>query len=505
MQPSSVKGTAPTRQPSVASRTRATPSAGGAKEVDSSSLAGSGCTAISSNASLYSETCSSKQHFANKSTKFLGAVYARGSQRLGGYLQLCGYTPPSSSSNSTNRDTSNSTSNRTSNGTSSTTPHSSSSAPDIDTACGPIYERGIDSIIARQSGKGCRSQACRSESRRAEDNQRSKDDNSSFGRIIRGLMHLIPFDPAVCKETPSPQNTILTAILCIGTFLSYLPQHIKIVSRRSSDGISPYFILLGAAGAGSNITNIILLQFIALQCCTVQTLGVCVASLLGIVQVLIQGSMFYITFTLYMWFFPRENKYKTVGAIDSGDGRAAAAATEESRPLLSPGATAKQPTVEWQTALWVMSAVVTHATICILMSSLLVAVVGPYAAPTRTWASLLGLFSLCLTCIQFLPQILKTWRSGVVGALSIPMMLMQTPGGFLFAYSIAIRPGVNWSSWISTFVAATLQGVLLVICLIFDAREKRQHVIVVSSDTHPAQPSEQQPQQALPPAPNQHE
>ncbi|KAJ2397505.1 hypothetical protein GGI23_003513, partial [Coemansia sp. RSA 2559] len=97
-------------------------------------------------------------------------------------------------------------------------------------------------------------------------------------------MHLIPFDPAVCKETPSPQNTILTAILCIGTFLSYLPQHIKIVSRRSSDGISPYFILLGTAGAGSNITNIILLQFMALQCCTVQTLGVCVASLLGIVQ-----------------------------------------------------------------------------------------------------------------------------------------------------------------------------------------------------------------------------
>ncbi|KAJ2184690.1 hypothetical protein GGH18_004589 [Coemansia sp. RSA 530] len=53
------------------------------------------------------------------------------------------------------------------------------------------------------------------------------------------------------------------------------------------------------------------------------------------------------------------------------------------------------------------------------------------------------------------------------------MMLMQTPGGFLFAYSIAIRPGVNWSSWISTFVAATLQGVLLAICLVFDAREKR--------------------------------
>ncbi|KAJ1993206.1 hypothetical protein GGI25_003752 [Coemansia spiralis] len=306
------------------------------------------------------------------------------------------------------------------------------------------------------------------------------------------------FDPAVCREVPSSQNTILTALLCIGTFLSYLPQHLKILSRRSSDGISPYFILLGTVGAGSNITNIILLQFVALQCCTVQTVGVCIASLLGVAQVCIQGSMFYITFILYMTFFPEQNKYKNTRSNDGTQSNtiagAGVGADNESQPLLSSN-TPKQPTLEWKTALWVTTAVVTHATICIFMSTLLVVVVGPYAAPTRTWASLLGLFSLFLTCMQFLPQISKTWRAGAVGALSIPMMLMQTPGGFLFAYSIAIRPGVNWSSWISTFVAATLQGVLLVICLVFDAREKRARVIssfaqqsdnaVISDDSTP--------------------
>ncbi|KAJ2783969.1 monovalent cation:H+ antiporter, CPA1 (nhx1) [Coemansia interrupta] len=274
-------------------------------------------------------------------------------------------------------------------------------------------------------------------------------------------------DPTLCGEAPSSQNTILTALLCIGTFLSYLPQHIKILQRRSSDGLSPYFILLGTVGAGSNITNIILLQFIALQCCTVQTLGVCVASLLGIVQVCIQGLMFYITFVLYMVFFPEQNKYEPVGE-DAEEG-----SSGESSPLLR-ARSKGVATVEWQTALWVSAAVATHATVCLVMSTLLVAVVGPYAGPTRTWASLLGLFSLCLTCLQFFPQIIKTWRAKTVGALSIPMMLMQTPGGFLFAYSIAIRPGVNWSSWISTFMAATLQGVLLAICLMFEARAKQE-------------------------------
>ncbi|KAJ1733235.1 hypothetical protein LPJ61_001664 [Coemansia biformis] len=285
------------------------------------------------------------------------------------------------------------------------------------------------------------------------------------------------FDPTVCGDVPSSHNTLLTALLCMGTFLSYLPQHLKILGRRSSDGISPYFILLGAAGAGSNITNIILLQFIALQCCTVQTLGVCLASLLGIAQVCIQGGMFYITFVLYMVFFPEQSKYECVGSEPAGEGDGDGETESEARLLLPPGGGGgggvRRATLEWTTALWVAAAVATHASICILMSTLLVMAVGPYAAPTRTWASLLGLFSLCLTCMQFFPQILKTWRSGVVGALSIPMMLMQTPGGFVFAYSIAIRPGVNWSSWISTFVAASLQAVLLAICLVFDAREKQ--------------------------------
>ncbi|KAJ2822230.1 hypothetical protein GGI24_004003 [Coemansia furcata] len=152
--------------------------------------------------------------------------------------------------------------------------------------------------------------------------------------------------------------------------------------------------------------------------------------------------MFYITFILYMSFFPEDSKYE--GLADGADTEE----DSESRPLLLPRSSSNNnnkgpPSVEWQTAMWVAGAVVLHAGVCVFMSVLLVTVIGPYAAPTRTWASLLGLFSLCLTCLQFFPQIIKTWRSGNVGALSIPMMLMQTPGGFVFAYSIAIRPGVN--------------------------------------------------------------
>lgn len=53
----------------------------------------------------------------------------------------------------------------------------------------------------------------------------------------------------------------------------------------------------------------------------------------------------------------------------------------------------------------------------------------------------------------------------MVGALSIPAMLMQTPGSFLFCYTIAMSPGTNFTSWITYFVGGCLQGILLILCI----------------------------------------
>ncbi|ORY07833.1 hypothetical protein K493DRAFT_332579 [Basidiobolus meristosporus CBS 931.73] len=57
-----------------------------------------------------------------------------------------------------------------------------------------------------------------------------------------------------------------------------------------------------------------------------------------------------------------------------------------------------------------------------------------------------------------------------VGALSIPMMLMQTPGAFLFAYSIYLRPGTNWTSWMTFVASGMLQGILLCMCIVWTVR-----------------------------------
>ncbi|GJN88333.1 hypothetical protein Rhopal_001298-T1 [Rhodotorula paludigena] len=97
----------------------------------------------------------------------------------------------------------------------------------------------------------------------------------------------------------------------------------------------------------------------------------------------------------------------------------------------------------------------------------------PSERAVRVWATTLGLVSVALGCAQYAPQLVHTARRKVVGSLSIPMMLLQTPGSFVFVYTLAIRPGVNFTGWATYFVTGVLQGTLLVLCLVFRRRQRR--------------------------------
>lgn len=80
--------------------------------------------------------------------------------------------------------------------------------------------------------------------------------------------------------------------------VSYLPQHARIIKRRTSEGISPYFVLLGTTSATSAFANILLLpqsrQDVA--CCRELDTLPCVAGLLGIAQLGVQWISF-----CFMW------------------------------------------------------------------------------------------------------------------------------------------------------------------------------------------------------------
>ncbi|KAK9449317.1 uncharacterized protein V1518DRAFT_415659 [Limtongia smithiae] len=250
---------------------------------------------------------------------------------------------------------------------------------------------------------------------------------------------------------PSIPNFVLSLLLTVGMIISYAPQHARIINRRSARGFSQLFLFLGLISSTSALTNILLLSRGTFACITSGelTAGQGFAASLGVVQVALQYAMFVIMFVLCEIY-----SHSGVGA-SAADARAAIA-------------------VSLTCAL--------HAAVS-FFNALVVLVAGNEDAIIG-YASFLGTLSTLLAAWQYAPQILTTYRLGRAESLSIHTLLMQVPGGFLWAFTLAIRPGTQWSTWLPYFVAAALQTVLLSMCIIYEIRRKRLHLTTDINSAH---------------------
>lgn len=163
---------------------------------------------------------------------------------------------------------------------------------------------------------------------------------------------------------------------------------------------------------------------------------------------------------LYMIYFPPHLKYVSAIALDSNE-------SGHSPP--KPKAAVKSDTwrlsiiLSWVVALS-MSVTPSFVMLCLTLLgrlftgfvSFLLLGMDKTPSPDETdpqrgaqielWAIFLGVASSLLAAMQYAPQIVHTYRLKVVGALSISMMLLQSPGSLLMVISIAMRPGTNWTS-----------------------------------------------------------
>lgn len=126
---------------------------------------------------------------------------------------------------------------------------------------------------------------------------------------------------------------------------------------------------------------------------------------------------------------------------------------------------------------WKEAILVLALSLAFFIVALIGSIVFVYALPShvRAWANFLGLLATALAAIQYIPQILMTWRLQETGSLSIPMMCIQTPGSFVFAASLATRLGpAGWSAWGLFIFTGCLQGCLLGMSLWFVWRDRQE-------------------------------
>lgn len=249
-------------------------------------------------------------------------------------------------------------------------------------------------------------------------------------------------------ESPGAWNFGLSLFILLGILISYLPQHYRIVARRSSEGISPYFVLLGTTSGTFAFANILTLpeSRADLACCSEISAFGCFAGVLGVAQIGVQWSCFTVILLLFLLFLPRASP-------------------------LSPPQQLKSSTPSYRAALLVVAICIGH-----MFLTILVHVIFIYRFPSllRPCAEFFGVAGTMLAAIQFLPQIYTTWKLQAVGSLSIPMMCIQTPGSFVWVGSLAGRLGVaGWSTWGIYLVTGVLQGGLLVMAIWFEIRDRR--------------------------------
>lgn len=95
-------------------------------------------------------------------------------------------------------------------------------------------------------------------------------------------------------ENPNILTFVLAVVIVVGILVSYLPQHLRIILRRSSEGISPYFVLLGTTSGTFALANILTLprSQADIACCYEISRFACISGLLGIAQVAVQWGCF---------------------------------------------------------------------------------------------------------------------------------------------------------------------------------------------------------------------
>lgn len=215
--------------------------------------------------------------------------------------------------------------------------------------------------------------------------------------------------------------------LAIG--ISYLPQVVKIARLRSTEGINPYFLMLMTLGSSFAFSNILVLSKPVVHCC-LSGIGLfdCGSSLLGAFQLFagLLGPLILVALSV---------RFRESGS--KGDAMIRSAKIVLMTLLVS----------------WFFVVIITDP------------------LTNRRLATLFGLLALGVGFVQYFPQLYTTYKLKHTGSLSIIMMLVQIPGGYMFGLSLMMRKDSHWSTWISVMAAASFQLTLLIMALYYSIKK----------------------------------
>ncbi len=198
--------------------------------------------------------------------------------------------------------------------------------------------------------------------------------------------------PPDCTIPINRTHAVLAVFLILGTLVAYSPQLLKIYRSRSSDGFSPWYLMLGALSCTSGFLNIIILQSPIMRCCTAVPFGQCLYNILGFLQTAAQAAMFFSLLALFYVYFP--------------DGKKTISSAEDEGRISK----------DWRNSLYSLKVIFTFMVFTSVISATIIVQFGVPSRAATAWTAALALVSIIGSIIQFIPQIMRTWRHKVAPA-----------------------------------------------------------------------------------------
>eukprot|EP01095_Lingulamoeba_sp_RSL-Kostka_P014290 TRINITY_DN618_c3_g1_i1.p2 TRINITY_DN618_c3_g1~~TRINITY_DN618_c3_g1_i1.p2 ORF type:complete len:188 (-),score=65.83 TRINITY_DN618_c3_g1_i1:200-763(-) len=95
-------------------------------------------------------------------------------------------------------------------------------------------------------------------------------------------------------------------------------------------------------------------------------------------------------------------------------------------------------------------------------------VTSPESTTVIGYADFMGIFGSVIVIIQFVPEIYEVFKNKESGTLSFVMLCVQTPGTWIWWVYLITIGAQDWSTWLSTLVAAINVTILLGEVIYFD-------------------------------------
>ncbi|KAL0224500.1 hypothetical protein P9112_003890 [Eukaryota sp. TZLM1-RC] len=240
-------------------------------------------------------------------------------------------------------------------------------------------------------------------------------------------MNLLECDPDIDPVTTlvdmTPTSITIGTLLLLGTILSTLPQHFRIIKKRSSHGISPFFLFLANVGQFSVALSSVIFGITHLEACSIVGFWKCYPTILAMLNLVGLFVIYFPITVLFLVFFDGKRK-------------------------------------EFNLSVTLLITFCTYAASLLFFSFYLFKNYGKCNIYLLEIGSIAGLISTGINILQFVPQIIKTYKLKNGGSFSLAMLLIQAPGAAIMLFFLIIS-GENFSVWLSYFTSASQQLILL--------------------------------------------